>query len=536
MYNINIVISWRLVVLMIVSLAPYQSRGLALTNLITSIDYGSERQLTLNMTSSKEITLRVAYNKDLVPAKGADFIRINFETSTISPQFNILSLKDQSITIDRSQLEIHNYIVDYKVRLHANYIGHAVFHPASVEFLEVNTQRVSKWKLPSDVNKLHVTIVQFEGIWGKIFLTSVIVLMIISYINLGAQLDEKNMLEIVKKPKILILGSLIGFLIMPLISWFVGVLFLKDQPLYRIGSFIFAACPAASASTLWTVMLNSDKELSVGLQVVSTVSAIFTMPFLLYLMDKSLYHDQESYATRVPYSRLISTLLGLLIALIIGWLLVGKNERLQKISRRIFRPLLFSVLIFIIVFSSILYWHIYQMFDWNISLASVIITMTTYLFTGLLGYCINCDMSRAVAISIGGAYKNSGIAFAVLLVSFHTPDTYIAYVPVLTQIVMTSITLYLTYSIVSLCNCLRRRGEPEVIQATTNSGRTPSKNNKTRTGIQDRNDEYIALNVDDPALPDENGQKETPSSSQQRTMIGVKIVKSDNNGQGSENP
>jgi predicted Na+-dependent transporter len=495
-------------------------------NPLSSIDYGPEIPLRMNMSSSREITVNVSFNQDLMRANKFDSVRLNFKTSTVSPQFDILSLDTQttSILVTRMQLESQRYIHTFPVKLHANFIGHALFQPIEAEFIARNSNII---RFPvKDVRKLPVTIVQFEGIWGTIFITSVIILMLLSYINLGAQLDQENMLQIMRKPRILILGFLIGVIVMPLMAWFVGQWLFHSQSLYRIGSFIFACSPAASGSTLWTIMLNSDKELSVSLQIISNVGALFTMPLLLYVMDKSLENDRGLYQpTKVPYDRLFESLLLLVVALLIGWQFVGKNPKAQKISQRIFRPLVFFVLIYIIVFSSVLYWHIYQMFDLTITLASFIIAASTYVMSGTLGHLISCDMDKAVAISISSVYKNSGIAFAVLLVAFETPDTYIAYVPCLTQIVMISLSFYFAYAITVVYNFLRRRGQPDVIQATTTSDETsakqrvPSRETKSdsvgeKSTKSDENDEFIAMNVTDVE------PESMPSTSQPRPSKG----------------
>lgn len=485
---------------------------------------GDQEALMMNMSSVKEITISLIFDKDLIREKKVQQLEVLFKTSTVSPQFNILSLDAASsrIILSIKTIEAKNYAPDVQLKLHANYIGHAILEPVAIEYKD-NTNALAKSQpVPKGTFRMPVTIVQFEGIWGTIFIVSVSILMLISYINLGSQLDMDNMKAIIEKPKTLILGFFISVFVMPLFSWFIGQWLLGRQQLYRVGSFVFACCPAASASTLWTVMLHSDKELSVGLQVVSTFGALATMPGLLYLMDRSLSSEISYHAIRIPYGRLIGTLFTLMVALMAGWWLVGQNERAKKISQRIFRPLVFFVLIFIIVFSSILYWHIYQMFDWNITLATFIITMFTYLISGALGHIINCDLDRGVAIAISSAYKNSGIAFAVLLVAFETPDLYIAYVPCLTQIVLTSLSLYTAYLLVSLITCVRRRGQPGpiqaqaaeegrgvVVEATTGAKEIADQSSGGRRGTKsgsfgdkssksdENNDEFIAMNVTD---------------------------------------
>lgn len=484
------------------------------------VDYVTmTRPFVMNMSSTSEIRVKLMFQKDLWP-NNTDKVFIVFKSSTIVPQFNILSLDAAStkLIFSKKQLEAQNYTAEAKLRLYAHYIGHARVEPISLEYQDASTKKTDQHHLArNESSKLEVTIVQFEGIWGTVFIVSVSIFMIISYVNLGAQLDTENITQLLKNPTSLILGSLFGVVVMPISAWFVGKYLLPEQLLYRVGSFVFAACPAASASTLWTAMLNSDKELSVGLQVISSVGAIFSMPALLYYMDTQINIDSANLVIQVPYRRLIGTLFVLLVALFVGWKFVGHNERAQKFSRKIFRPLTFFVLLFIVVFSSIIYWHIYQMFDLNIALASFIILSSTYIVTGVLGYFASLDFDRAIAICIGGTYKNSGVAFAVLLVTFGAPSTYIAYVPCLMQIVLTSLSLYLFYSLMSLVKCVSRRDQPSAIQAisplestdssTQDAAKKPSgrllerqQRGSDRSTRSDENDEFIAMNVTDAPL------------------------------------
>lgn len=505
-----------------------QAVRMELMSPLEEVRYLPAQPLVMNMSSSREVAVMLTINKTAIPTSGADTVSITFATRTVSPQFNILSLDHQTAEFitPRRQLEKDQFQLQVKPKLHANYIGHAILQPISVQFFGSNRELSRKIMVPVGAHQLPVTIVQYEGVWGVIFIVSVSTLILISYINLGAQLDEDNLRSTIRQPKSLILGTIISVVVMPLIAWLVGFWFLQGQPMFRLGAFIFAIGPTASASTLWTAMFDSDKELSVGLQVISTVSALFTMPLFLYLMEESLDLSSEvQHGIKVPYSRLASTLLGLLVALAVGWRL-GRHKGAAEVSRKIFKPLVFFVLIFIIVFSSILYWHIYQMFDWNITLASLITTLATYLVSALLGYCIDCDLDRGIAISITSTYKNSGIAFAVLLVAFDPPDTYIAYVPCLTQVVTTSLTLYLTYTIVKLVNLCRRLGQPNSIQATPGDEVSSAKRRKLSAEEEgEEDDEFIAMNVTDvPAALQADRQKGDVQSNEAQGPVTVKVV------------
>lgn len=442
-------------------------------------------QYKMQMFDRRTINLTIYFNELSGRNDVFDEVLIRFKVNTLSPQFNILGLygeQSRAIVlkkINRRQIDSFKFYQRAQMLLVAEYIGHVTIEPSSVEFYS-NSKLKSMQELNNiqDDERLHIVIVPGDTILNLIFFISVSIFITITYINIGAQLDIENTQKLIRKPKTLIMGLIITIFVMPIASWFVGQYFLSKQSLYRIGSFVFACGPAASASTLWTVMLDSDKELSVGLQVASTISATFSMPLLLFFMDSAMSMEDGGTKNnvKVPYTRLIQTLTLLSIALWIGYRFVGQSKRAKEISSKIFRPLTFFVLFFIIIFSSIVYYYVYIMFDWTIVLTSLVITMITYIVSGLLGYIINTNLDHSIAISISSTYKNSGIAFGVLVVAFESPDTYIAYVPCLTQVVTTSLTLYLFYCILKLINFIRRRNQPAAINAEM-----PSSNEQATT-------------------------------------------------------
>lgn len=423
----------------------------------------------MQLSENSTINLTLFINTlELLKQNDFDRVLIRFKVNTLAPQFDILRLHgDQEInTIVLNRREIYGVSQHAQMFLVADYIGHVTIEPTSLDLYSgLKLKSSQQLNNIQDDERLHIVIVPPDTILNLIFIISVSAFIAVTYVNIGAQLDIENIQKLICEPKTMILGLIVSIIVMPIASWFAGSYFLPKQSLYRIGSFVFACGPAASASTLWTAMLDSDKELSVGLQFASTVSAIITMPLLLYLMERALSMEGSNNAVRIPYTKLIQTLTVLSIALWIGYKFVGQSKKAKEISSKVFRPLTFFVLLSIIIFSSIIYYYVYAMFDLTIVLASFMVTMTTYIISGLLGYIINGNFDHSVAISISSTYKNSGIAFAVLAVAFESPDTYIAYVPCLTQVVTTSLTLYLFYCILKIINLIRRRNQPPVINA-----------------------------------------------------------------------
>lgn len=432
------------------------------TNLLRSAQVNirfTPNKIKMNMNNSTQINYTIAIDKTALPPS-ANSVMIQFRPITLSPQFDILefdrtnSSMIEVIKISMEQLNNYNYVFNSTTYLRATYIGHATMELKSILLKTDGTNEsltVADGDAGDEQNLLEITVVKNEGVLDKIFMYSVIIFITISYINLGAQIDVDNVRRLIETPKIIFLGFLIGVTVMPVASWTAGHVFFQDQPMYRIGSFIYATAPAASASVLWTVMFDSDKELALGLQITSTVGALMTMPILLYAMDKSIDLEGQ-YTIKVPYMNLARTLIVLLVALLVGNRLVGRSKRAKQISQRIFRPLTMFVLLFIIIFSSIVYWYIYKMFNLTITIMALVVTCATYILSGLLGYIIHRDLDHMITISISSTYRNSGIAFAALVVAFQPPDIFIAYVPCLTQVVTTSLIGLVFYIIKSFRN------------------------------------------------------------------------------------
>jgi predicted Na+-dependent transporter len=418
----------------------------------------SPGEIRLMMGNTTRVNYTLAVDKKAL-ASNPHSLKVDFRLVTLSPQLDIVEFDSRSskgrndttnsiysISIDSGQLKRENYVYNSSFHLKATYIGHAIIKLES-KLLKDDGQEESL-NIATATNG-QITIIRNEGILDRIFMYSVIVFITISYINLGAQIDIDNVRRLVATPKIIFFGFLIGIVVMPSCSWLAGHLLFQDQPMYRVGSFIYACAPAASASVLWTVMFDADKELALGLQISSTVGALITMPIFLYAMDKSIDLEGQ-YTIKVPYLNLARTLVVLLIALLIGSRLVGRNKRARQISQMIFRPLTMFVLLFIIIFSSIVYWYVYKMFNLHITLMAFLVTCATYTLSGLLGYLIKRDVDHMITISISSTYRNSGIAFAALVVAFQPPDIFIAYVPCLTQVVTTSLIGLVLYAVKSL--------------------------------------------------------------------------------------
>lgn len=469
---------------------------------LIKVRHFDEGPFEMKMDETKNVTIVIeiyANRSSLVD------IKIAWKARTTLPQFDILKFRPYETVISNFESPTETVHIE----LTADYIGRAILQPDIITVTELQNHKFTTRRIDvSEAGEIRVRVTKDQGIWGRIFIIGVVLLMITIYANLGAQIDVDNMKQILSRPKTISIGFIICTLTMPIVSWLIFSQLLPNQVFYLIGSYVFACGPAAMASTPWTELLGGDKELSIGLQLMSTIIATLTMPLLLQLTELFNGND-ELHHIDVPYGSLIELSSVLLVSLFLGYTFIGLKPRFKKISAKIYRPLIFIILLLIIISSSIIYRHIYRMFDWTITLGSALVVLNTLIFSSALGYLINFNKRHALTIGISSIYKNEGIAFTVLLIAYKQPDNYVAYIPCLTQILITSFSFVLIRCVIHTMQAIRRRGQPEPIQteapknSETNEPNVLSNGDSSRkvemepTGAKhdEETDEFIALDV-----------------------------------------
>jgi BASS family bile acid:Na+ symporter len=158
--------------------------------------------------------------------------------------------------------------------------------------------------------------------------------------GMGLGLRFENFAEILRRPKIILIGVVLQFLFMPFIAFAVARLFTLDQSLL-IGLVLVGACPGGIASNVVCYLARGDVALSIMITVVSTVLAVVLTPTLTWL-----YLGQQ---VNVPVaSMMINIFIITLLPVAAGVLLnhyLGKRLQLLK---KVF-PLLSMVAIMLII-------------------------------------------------------------------------------------------------------------------------------------------------------------------------------------------
>ena len=116
---------------------------------------------------------------------------------------------------------------------------------------------------------------------------AIVPLLGIVMLGMDMTLRPENFLEILKRPKLIALGTCLQFLLMPLAAWLVSLALDLSTDL-MVGFVLLGACPGGTASNVICYLARGDVALSITLTTVSTLLAVFLTPLmtLIYVGEK----------------------------------------------------------------------------------------------------------------------------------------------------------------------------------------------------------------------------------------------------------
>jgi BASS family bile acid:Na+ symporter len=184
-----------------------------------------------------------------------------------------------------------------------------------------------------------------SGLW----ILNIAIAIIMFGVALGISMDDFK--RLFKKPKILFIGVLSQFFLLPLFT-FIAILIIAPHPSFALGMLIIAACPGGNVSNFFSKMAGGNAALSVSLTAFSTLICIFMTPFNLQFWG-SLYEPTNQILKTVSLNpidlfKLVAVILG--IPLSFGMLVKHYHSNMAKKIEKILKPVsmfVFIALIFI---------------------------------------------------------------------------------------------------------------------------------------------------------------------------------------------
>jgi bile acid:Na+ symporter, BASS family len=98
--------------------------------------------------------------------------------------------------------------------------------------------------------------------------------------SLGLGLTTRDFGHVARHPKAFAIGVLAQFALFPAIAFLIGRLF-SLSPEMALGLMILSFCPGGPTSNLMTRFAHGDVALSISINGVSSIAALFTMPLLV---------------------------------------------------------------------------------------------------------------------------------------------------------------------------------------------------------------------------------------------------------------
>ena len=229
---------------------------------------------------------------------------------------------------------------------------------------------------------------------------------------MGMTLTLGDFKRVLKSPKVISLGLLLQYGLMPLLAFIIAIVLGLPTELMA-GLILVGACPGGTASNVICYLGRGDVALSITLTAISTLLAVFLTPVLTWL-----YIGQE---VPVPIINMMLTVLKIIILPVMLGIIVNSyfGEYLTRIKQ--FLPVI-SVIAIVFIIAIIVALNAHQI----VQLAfPIIIAVLLHNGLGLVsGYAIakwlgyDDKICRTLAIEVG--MQNSGLGVALATKYFTT--------------------------------------------------------------------------------------------------------------------
>lgn len=158
--------------------------------------------------------------------------------------------------------------------------------------------------------------------------------------GMGMTLFFEDFKRVFLQPRVIVLGFLLQYLLMPFIAWLLSRLLHLPLPLMA-GMVLVGSCPGGTASNVICYLAKGDVALSITLTSINTILAVLMTPLLTWL-----YIGQK---VPVPVFAMMISILKIIIIPVILGLLVNQwlGKSLGKIKRSF--PLVSTLAIILII-------------------------------------------------------------------------------------------------------------------------------------------------------------------------------------------
>ena len=232
-------------------------------------------------------------------------------------------------------------------------------------------------------------------------------------LGMGLTLNTSDFLHVLKRPKWIIIGLCLQFIIMPFLGYSIAKAF-ELSPLFSVGIILVSSCPGGTASNVIAYLAKAEVALSVCMTACSTFLAVIITPFLTFQLSGN-YLD-------IPAKGLFySTLKVILLPISLGIIF---NRYFPKLVSKIipFAPPLAVILICFIVGSIVGQGkEIIIESGFRLLIALILLHLIGFVIGFIISWLTFKNWKVAKTISIEVGMQNSGLGVVLARENFSSP-------------------------------------------------------------------------------------------------------------------
>jgi len=251
---------------------------------------------------------------------------------------------------------------------------------------------------------------------------------------LGTDLDHKIILNYMKRPIGPVIGILSQFVGMPLASYLIGYLLLRDQEYARLGLLLVGCSPGGTASNFWTIFFEGDINLSVTMTFCSSVASLGLSTLWIWALGSQFLNTDSSIANHIPYPKIFISILSLVLPVSLGMFFKYKKPdiaaKLWKYSRPVF-------LVFVLVslsFGIYINRSFFSLVEYTHVISAILLSLAGFTVGALSAVAGRLNKAQIIAVSIETAIQNPSAAFLIMQTTIGSPYSDIGSLSVISYI------------------------------------------------------------------------------------------------------
>ena len=239
-------------------------------------------------------------------------------------------------------------------------------------------------------------------------------------VAMGLSLTANDLMEVVRKPKAILVGLSAQLLILPVIAIGYGLL-LNSPPVIAAGAIILAACPGGITSNAYVFASRADIALSIGLTSVASVITVFSVPFLT-LLALNLHMDRGEIPA-LPAGEMMWKLAQLtIIPVAIGMTLRRLRSEFALKMIEPLRIITLLALFVIVVIGTVTAWETIVENLWTAGILMTAINLTAMSIGYGLGNLMRLPFPQMASITFEVGVQNLSMALFVAFTFLKSPE------------------------------------------------------------------------------------------------------------------